>query len=127
MSEELVFVYGTLRRGASNHFRMQSAQLLGEGHVFGKLYLVTWYPALCCGGVDTVVGELYRVSTALLAALDAFEGVSGECCEYRRVKAEVSLKSGGKQQAWVWEWQGEFRQLQHLKDGDWLQYEPSAF
>jgi len=121
MSEELVFVYGTLRRGASNHFRMQGAEFLKAGSIRGRLFLVTWYPALSCGGADWVKGELYRVSSGLLSELDEFEG-----CEYRRGKTEISLEDGTSEQAWVWEWRGETSHLERLLSGDWLQDERSS-
>lgn len=128
MNAEPVFVYGTLRRGGSNHFRMNGAEFLGAGKIAGKIFKIDWYPALACGGAGEVQGELYRVCAEHLRALDVFEGIlpdSEEQREYRRVMVEVTLESGEKQSAWVWEWIGDLSSALALDTGDWLAYEPN--
>lgn len=128
MNAHPVFVYGTLRNGGSNHFRMAGSELVGEGRIFGRMYQIDWYPALLCGGETLVKGELYRVSDENLLALDRFEGITRyaeEPREYRRVKALVMLSSGGTQTAWVWEWAGAVSGMSALDGEDWLAYEPN--
>lgn len=123
-----LFIYGTLRRGGSNHFRMDGAEFVGGGRIPGRIYKIDWYPALVCDGAGEVKGELYRVSEEHLLALDVFEGIvpeEGESCGYRRVKVEVTLDSGEKESAWVWEWIGDFSSALALDTGDWLGYEPN--
>lgn len=131
MNTELVFVYGTLRRGASNHFRMDGAEFAGAGSIAGKIYFIDShpefvYPALVCGGDERVVGELFQVKkTRHLEDLDLFEGInprSPEADEYRRIKVEVKMDSGGSLLAWAWEWAGELRDSKALKGGDWLDF-----
>ncbi|MFC7335775.1 gamma-glutamylcyclotransferase [Haloferula chungangensis] len=130
MSEEahLVFVYGTLRRGASNAFRMEGAEWLYPGFVKGRLYKVDWYPAVVLdetGG--KVEGELWRVSEDQLRELDAFEGD-----EYRRTKVTVfsghSARAvnewdGDQTEAWIWEWKGEVDSLEWMESGNWMHFE----
>lgn len=126
-TRELVFVYGTLRRGGSNHFRMSGADLVAEGRVTGKIYRIDWYPGLVLGGEGRVKGEVYSVDAAQLLELDAFEGLSAgevEGSEYRRVKADVFRDDGGTIGAWVWEWIGPFDEARLVADGDWLLVEP---
>lgn len=128
MNAEAVFVYGTLRRGGSNHFRMERAEFEGTGRIAGKIFRIDWYPALVCGGEGTVKGELYRVCTDHLRELDVFEGIvegEGEAREYRRVAVEVTLDSGQKESAWVWEWIGRLDGAEPLDGEDWLRYEPN--
>lgn len=128
MNAEPVFVYGTLRRGGSNHFRMANAEFLGTGTIAGTIHRIDWYPALVCGGAGEVKGELYRVCEDHLRALDVFEGIvpdEGEPREYRRVKVEVTLDPGEKESAWVWEWIGSLDGTEALVIGDWLNYEPN--
>ncbi len=123
-----LFIYGTLRRGGSNHFRMDGGEFLGSGAIEGRIYKISWYPALVCGGENAVKGELYRVSEEHLQALDVFEGIvpgEGESREDRRVKVEVNLDSGEKEDAWVWEWIGDLSSVVELDTGDWLEYEPN--
>jgi gamma-glutamylcyclotransferase (GGCT)/AIG2-like uncharacterized protein YtfP len=127
MNAEPVFVYGTLRRGGSNHFRMNGAEFVGGGGIAGKIFRIDWYPGLVCGGESAVKGELYRVSEEHLRALDVFEGIvpgEGESREYRRVKVEVTLDSGEKESAWAWEWIGDLSSALECETGDWLGYEP---
>ena len=128
MNAEPVFVYGTLRCGGSNHFRMDGAEFFGSGVIAGRIYKISWYPALVLGGESAVKGELYRVSEEHLQALDVFEGIvpgEGESREYRRVKVDATLDSGEKESAWVWEWIGDLSSAVALDTGNWLEYEPN--
>ena len=118
---EMVFVYGTLRRGGSNEFRMAQARFVANGAVRGRLYRIDWYPGFVADEFgDIVVGEVYEANAETLAALDEFEG-----SEYRRVKVavEVSGEGGSKVQAWIWEWLGDASESQRIASGDWLQGE----
>jgi gamma-glutamylcyclotransferase (GGCT)/AIG2-like uncharacterized protein YtfP len=119
-----VFVYGTLRRGASNAHRMAGALLLGSGSVRGTLLRIDWYPALVLdAGAGEVRGELWLLGAGLLEALDRFEGcdpASGCGPEYRRVETEVVLDDGRRLSAWVWNWAGEPGRYPVIAGGDWL-------
>ncbi len=105
-----VFVYGTLRRGGSNHFRMAGAAFVSAGTVAGRLYRIDWYPGLVLDDAgDEIHGDVYAVDADLLAALDVFEGLSAgeiEGSEYRRVRATVMQRDSQPVAAWVWEWIG---------------------
>jgi len=119
---ELVFVYGTLRRGASDHFRMRGAECIGRAVVKGRLYRVSWYPGLVLddeGG--EVPGEVYRVSAAHLEALDAFEGChGGEDDEFRRRRVGVEMAEGeAPGEVWIWEYRGEVRNLRRIAGAGW--------
>ena len=115
--KEIIFVYGTLRAGGSNHFRLSGAGTLGAGSVRGRLYRVDWYPALFAdAAAGPVLGELFAVSTDTLAALDAFEGR-----EYRRVRIAVTPADGGELvNAWVWEFIEPVDESRRIANGDWL-------
>lgn len=123
---ELVFVYGTLRGGASNHFRMAGARFIAAGTIRGRMYRIDWYPGLVVDpSGDDLAGEVYEVGPALLAELDVFEGLSAgeiEGSEYRRVRVSVDL--GGDHRppvlAWVWEWLGPVDEAKRITGGDWL-------
>ena len=126
---ELVFVYGTLRRGGSNSFRMDGAEYVSAGKAGGAMYVISWYPGLVLDMEEGhVLGDLYRVGPEQLAALDEFEGLAAnelEGSEYRRVKTEVVLLDNpyGAVQAWVWEWKGEVNPSRKVHSGDWLDVE----
>jgi gamma-glutamylcyclotransferase (GGCT)/AIG2-like uncharacterized protein YtfP len=124
---ELVFVYGTLRRGGSNAFRMEAAEFVGRGRMEGRLHVISWYPGLVVGhGSGWVVGELYRVTPEHLGALDAFEGISAgevEGAEYRRVVVPVLLEGAifeESVEAWAYEWTGPVDEERWIPSGDWL-------
>lgn len=132
MNTNAVFVYGTLRRGGSNHFRMEGSDFLGGGEIAGSIYMIDWnpqltYPALVVDDLGKVRGELYRVSDAQLKALDLFEGIGVDSWrndEYRRVETVVKLDDGTESSAWVWEWNSSVQNAIRLEDGDWLFHEP---
>ncbi len=74
-----VFVYGTLKRGGTNHLFLAGQQFVGEvrtepGYV---LYSLGEYPGMvrAPGDRDGVTGELWNVTDACLAELDRLEGV----------------------------------------------------
>jgi gamma-glutamylcyclotransferase (GGCT)/AIG2-like uncharacterized protein YtfP len=124
MKSERVFVYGTLRRGGSNHYRMDGAEFVTAGTVRGRLYQIDWYPGLILeGNVDQIVGEIYQVSPSVLDELDSFEGP-----EYRRVRVDVACAGdhGSPLSAWVWEWLGPVDEVRRIKSGDWLSPPQSA-
>ena len=128
MNVEPVFVYGTLRKGGSNHFRMANSEFVGSGRIAGRMHRIDWYPALVCCGESTVKGELYRVSAEHLHALDIFEGITPDSDaprDYRRVKTRVSLDNGEGADAWVWEWIGGLDGAEPLDGDDCLAYEPN--
>lgn len=126
--DQRVFVYGTLRRGASNHFRMAGGTFVGAGRVTGWLERIDWYPGLRLDdGGGPVIGEVFEVPAETLRALDAFEGLAPgalEGPEYRRVMTRVRMTDGTGCDAWVWEWRGAVDPGRRIAGGDWLAAEP---
>ena len=126
-SPPLVFVYGTLRRGGSNHFRLAGAEFVTAGTIAGRMYRIDWYPGIVLDTAgDEIQGEVYAVDPEMLAALDIFEGLSAgeiEGSEYRRVRTTVMRQDSQTLGAWVWEWLGITDETQRLTDGDWLKEE----
>ncbi len=114
--ETVVFVYGTLREGASNHCRLEGATALGEAWVLGKLHRIDWYPGLLLDDDGIPVrGEVYAVEREMLRKLDDFEGR-----EYERLKTTVHLKDGGEVEAWLYEYRGEVAGRMDLVPADWM-------
>lgn len=101
MNGQLVFVYGTLRRGFSNHHLLAAARPLGGALTRERyaLYLGE-YPflsrdqALC-----RVAGEVYEVSQGMLMTLDALEEHPRV---YERFVIPVVLDSGREIEAWCY-------------------------
>jgi len=120
---ELVFVYGTLRRGASNDFRLAGGRHLGRAVVRGRLYGVDWYPGLIVDpGGGEVVGEVWEVGPESLERLDEFEGIRGRADdEYRRRMVEVVMTADrSRHMVWTWEYRGEARPDRRIRSGDWF-------
>ena len=77
MAMNKLFVYGTLKKGHSNHDRFLShAKYLGEGTTtrdIWALYDLGFFPAMTHGNMQ-VTGEVYEVSDYELGKIDMLEG-----------------------------------------------------
>ena len=95
---ELVFVYGTLKRGLAlaREMRRARGKLLGLATIRGNLYDLGPYPA-AVPGRGTIHGELYAVPEPGLAHLDRVEGRG-----YRRRLVTALGLDGWKRKAWVY-------------------------
>jgi gamma-glutamylaminecyclotransferase len=75
-----LFVYGTLKRGGSNHAFLSGQQLLGVVHTPPgfTLFSLGAYPGMIPSPEDRegVLGELWSVDDACLAKLDELEGLA---------------------------------------------------
>jgi gamma-glutamylcyclotransferase (GGCT)/AIG2-like uncharacterized protein YtfP len=79
-----VFVYGTLRAGEANDIDIAAARhdiarprLVGAATVRGRLYDFGSYPGLVIDGTGgRVQGDVYEIDDALVAVLDAIEGIA---------------------------------------------------
>jgi gamma-glutamylaminecyclotransferase len=75
----LLFVYGTLKRGCSNHHHLADQSFVGLARTVAgyRLYDLGGYPTIQPNPNDRdgVVGEVWSVDDAALERLDRFEGV----------------------------------------------------
>jgi len=123
-----VFVYGTLRSGGSNAFRMVGTTSLGAATIQAKLYRVHEdFPGviLSANTDDFVVGEVYAdVSEEQLLQLDIYEGCDASMPEeeriYQRVKVTAYLESGEPVELYLWEYIREVSEEDRVMGGDWL-------
>lgn len=115
-----LFVYGTLRRGASAASLMDGAAHLGAARFRGRLYDLGAHPgAVASDDPDDVVhGELFafppREADACLARLDRYEGPA-----FRRERVRVVLAAGGLQESWIYLYAGELTGLPLIASGDY--------
>ncbi|MBB6124399.1 gamma-glutamylcyclotransferase family protein [Sphingobium subterraneum] len=128
-----VFVYGTLRPGASRAAlptglaRMLALETVpaGPARVRGHLLRVADYPALVLDEeAGWVIGDLLRMTNPapLLAALDAYEECSADFPqphEYRRVLIDVQSPEGPVP-AWAWLYARTTDGLPIIESGDFL-------
>jgi gamma-glutamylaminecyclotransferase len=87
----LLFVYGTLKRGGSNHALMAGQNFLGEARTQPgyRLYALDGHPGMVAKSDDRdgVTGEVWSVDEDRLAELDRFEGLTERL--YRREPVKV--------------------------------------
>lgn len=108
-----ILVYGTLKRGESNHTLLSGSMFVGEDAVRGDLFDLGPFPAMK-EGEGTVHGEVFLVSTETLKALDHLEG---HPVFYRRTPVETLF---GKKPVQVYFYQDDFHGIvKKLPDGVW--------
>lgn len=89
-----VFVYGTLRCGERNDIaRYRPLPLfVGAASVDGRLYDLGAYPGIVLGEGGRVMGEVYRITAEVEAALDILEEVKADGSgEYRKREVPVTV------------------------------------
>jgi gamma-glutamylcyclotransferase (GGCT)/AIG2-like uncharacterized protein YtfP len=132
MSNEFIFVYGTLRKETATsmyHVLARYCEYFSDGLMQGKLYEVDGYPGAIESDNpnDVVQGEIYRIiyREKVLSKLDEYE----ECTdsfpqphEYVRRKLLISLSGGGSISAWVYVFNRDVTGLFQIKNGDYLGY-----
>jgi gamma-glutamylcyclotransferase (GGCT)/AIG2-like uncharacterized protein YtfP len=76
---ELLFVYGSLKRGQRHHDVLEGALFAGPARTLPECRLLDLgdYPALASGD-RSIEGEVFEVSRGLLRRLDLFEGAEYE-------------------------------------------------
>jgi gamma-glutamylcyclotransferase (GGCT)/AIG2-like uncharacterized protein YtfP len=113
LERQLVFVYGTLKRGEVNHHWLEGASWLGESKLLGVLLHDLGPFPMAVIGDGTAIGEVYAVDEPGLARLDELEG-------YPRLYDRQVLSLNDGRQAWVY--LGRPRQVRHaplLAGGIW--------
>jgi gamma-glutamylcyclotransferase (GGCT)/AIG2-like uncharacterized protein YtfP len=74
----LVFVYGTLKRGGTNHHHLAGQEFVAPARTLPRyrLHRVSDYPGLVAAADATtgITGEVWSVDDDCLAELDRFEG-----------------------------------------------------
>lgn len=78
--QKLLFVYGTLKRGCSNHHFLTGQKFVGEAHTAPgfRLFELDGHPGLVPRSEDRdgVAGEVWSVDDAALVRLDGLEGLA---------------------------------------------------
>ena len=123
-----IVLYGTLRRGYKAHARLKlrsGLNYIGKCALRGTLYDLGEYPGFV-PGQGTAEGELYRVKDpALLARLDAFEGVDARNPERSRYLREVigvaraAFGHAVRVPAWIYVFNGVTSGLPTVLGGAW--------
>lgn len=126
---ELLFVYGTLRRGGSNDIARlaPSARFSGTARIRGALFDQGAYPAMMLDPESGwVIGELYEVAPPDWRVLDTLEEVvtdKNPLGEYFRVRAVATDGNGRPVDCQVYVANPRvLRQERPISGGDWLAF-----
>jgi len=120
-----VFVYGTLKRGHGNNYRLARSPLVGRATTMGRWAMLDGgFPVALSGDDGFIVGEVYEVSPNVLADLDRLES-NGRM--YRREVIDLELEDGSFTEAWMYVGVEEFwadytRPTTILSESDRLQW-----
>ena len=127
MTEDYLFVYGTLRKNTERHDLLQRCcDYIDTGMLQAVMYLISYYPGviLTDDPQQQVVGEVYRIHQPqlLLAELDDYEECSSafpEPHEYQRQQVTVqTINSTLKiSTAWAYLYQYPVENKQRISDG----------
>ncbi len=102
MQKHKVFVYGTLKRGFSNHYYLADAKFIGNATTKEKyaMYEDFGIPFVYKDEkVSHIKGEVYEVDDATLSAIDHLEGHPEV---YKRELVKVILENGEEIDAWIY-------------------------
>ncbi len=109
LETDVLFVYGTLRRGfrLHHHLKRLGAQFVGNGKVKAEISDLGEFPGARASTKPgkTVAGELYRLHKVAnsLQVLDQIEGFSPRNPGmFERGSTEVTLPNGGRRLAWIY-------------------------
>lgn len=135
MNEQLLFVYGTLRRDTASamyHVLARYAEFVGDATYQGRLYTIDYYPGTVPSDdpADQVQGEVYRLMypELVLEQLDQYEEFGTgfpEPFEYERKIQSVCLRSGERVSAWVYVYNRPTDDLPLIPSGDFLRQQQS--
>lgn len=93
-----IFVYGTLKRGGSNHHLLVGQQFVASARTepLYRLYALSDYPAMIDAPQNgcLIEGEVWSVDTGCLASLDRLEGLDEGL--YKRVPIQLQPPFAGQ-------------------------------
>lgn len=107
---DLLFVYGTLRRGSGHpmsRFLARRADIVGPGRMSGRMYDLADYPGAIHdpSSQTAVAGEIVRLREpdSSLPILDGYEDVQASGLgEFRRELCPVKTADGQEWRCWVY-------------------------
>jgi gamma-glutamylcyclotransferase (GGCT)/AIG2-like uncharacterized protein YtfP len=133
MTTNILFVYGSLRRGFQNpmfQYLSKHFEFCGDGKVRGKLFDLGEYPAAISSADDTfIIGELYSAKSEdefnwSISQLDDYEGVYPEEGEQQLYKRELVtvFSTQGEVTAWIYWYNGNVANKPFIESGDVMEY-----
>ena len=125
--QHLVVVYGTLRKGQSNHYLLENegAAYIGDGTVKGYgMIPLGGFPGAVPLEQGEIKTEMYSVDDSVLARLDMLEGHPNF---YRRTPVDFIDKKGNVQKAEIYVLQRAAGSRPFIKSGDWVEFNSLSY
>ncbi len=128
---DLLFVYGTLRRGFELHHHLVrlNANCWGKGEVAGILFDLGRYPGARSPGREGewIRGEVYQLcrparDLKVLEEIEGFDPRAPQRGEFVREVAELILCNGQRRRAWVYWLRGGVATTRRIASGDFAQW-----
>lgn len=118
-----VFVYGTLKRGHSNHGLLEGYNFLGRAYIEGpyRMSSIGAFPGVTDGHegeARRIYGEVFVVDEEGLASLDLLEGHPDF---YERKKVRTNVEDYGN--VWCYFFNGLYRSDKDVPSGMWYPYD----
>jgi gamma-glutamylcyclotransferase (GGCT)/AIG2-like uncharacterized protein YtfP len=116
MNKHLVFVYGTLRRGGSNHYMLENSDFVGSHETEPRytMFRLGQFPAVVARGVTSIIGEIYRIEDEVFSLLDELE-----CFPHVFSRQILATPSGD---AWMYVYNRLVGTELFVAHGDWLKF-----
>ncbi len=128
---DLLFVYGTLRKGNQNamaKYLAENAEFITDGWFQGRMYQVSYYPGVVASDNPShrVHGEIYRLkdSQSMLKVLDEYEECGAnhaQPTEYQRTKTCIQTLDGGiLEPVWIYLYHWPLQEKALIETGDFI-------
>lgn len=112
-----VFVYGSLRRYGALNFYLESSKFLDEKKTKREFSLFSLgpFPAMVAHGKTAITGEVYEVSSSVLAHLDQAEG-------HPHLYMRTTIRLEDETEVFAYLFPGIPLGAKLVQSGDWLDY-----
>lgn len=128
MTYELLFVYGTLMSGFSAHAFLMDSQFISHGILYGArlIHLPQGFPG-ALEGEGEVIGEVYRVDSLTLKAIDIYEDYNeafkNESLFIRKLKPIKLIPLNEWVEAWVYIFNEKLlKEFTEIPLGNWREF-----
>lgn len=105
-----LFVYGTLKKGYGNHYHIEGAELIDDGHIIGYDMLSFGAFPGAIEGEGKVYGQVYKIDDEMLQSCDYLEGYRADKPEhsmYIRTVVDCHMRDDESvEKAFVYLWNG---------------------
>jgi gamma-glutamylcyclotransferase (GGCT)/AIG2-like uncharacterized protein YtfP len=128
---DLLFVYGTLRKGNVNamaQYLASHAEFVTDGWFQGRMYRISYYPGVIASEDQTerIYGEVYKLNNpqAMLNILDDYEECADhhdQPAEYKRVYVSITGINGSVYKSvWIYLYQWSVEGKTQISMGDFM-------